>query len=126
VRQKTMRQGQTGLPRRALALPLAAAALAAACSSKRRKSSSTPSATSAASPSAAPSSTGTSATGGIIIQTAHTRLGTVLTDSKGITVYLFEADTTTKPTCYGACAAAWPPVLTIGAPAAGRQGIAAG
>jgi hypothetical protein len=45
--------------------------------------------------------------------------GTVLTDGKGITVYLFEADTTTKPTCYGPCAAAWPPVLTAGAPVAG-------
>jgi predicted lipoprotein with Yx(FWY)xxD motif len=43
----------------------------------------------------------------------------VLTDGKGITVYLFEADTTTKPTCYSACAQAWPPVLTTGAPVAG-------
>ena len=50
---------------------------------------------------------------------AHTSLGTVLTDGKGSTVYLFEADTTTKPTCYGSCATFWPPVLTTGAPVAG-------
>jgi predicted lipoprotein with Yx(FWY)xxD motif len=43
----------------------------------------------------------------------------VLTDGKGITIYLFEADTTTKPTCYGACAKVWPPVLTTGTPVAG-------
>jgi predicted lipoprotein with Yx(FWY)xxD motif len=54
-----------------------------------------------------------------MIQTAHTSLGTVLTDGKGITVYLFEADTTTKPTCYAACSQYWPPVLTTGAPVAG-------
>jgi predicted lipoprotein with Yx(FWY)xxD motif len=70
------------------------------------------------SPSAAASSTGTSGSGATI-QTAHTSLGTVLTDSKGITVYLFEADTGTKSTCYGACAKVWPPVLTTGAPGAG-------
>jgi predicted lipoprotein with Yx(FWY)xxD motif len=103
-----------------LAAPLAAAVLAvAACSSSTASPSAAPSATSAApAASAAPSSTGTSA-GAATIQTAHTSLGTVLTDGKGITVYLFEADTTTKPTCYGACATAWPAVLTTGAPAAG-------
>jgi len=90
-----------------LAVPLATAALAAAaCSS--------------GSSSAAPSSSGTSGSGATI-QTAHTSLGTVLTDSKGITVYLFEADTGTKSTCYAACASAWPPVLTTGAPVAGAS-----
>jgi len=112
-----------------LAVPLAGAVLgAAACSSGSSSTSAAPPATSAAPPatSAAPpatspaaSSSGTSAAGGVTIQTAHTPLGTVLTDGKGITVYLFEADTTTKPTCYSACASAWPPVLTASAPAAG-------
>ena len=118
--------GHAVLRRSILALPLAATVLAAAaCSSASSSSSAAPSAAppatsavpSATSPAA--SSGGTSATGGVTIQTAHTSLGTVLTDGKGITVYLFEADTTTKPTCYGACAAAWPPVLAAGAPAAG-------
>ena len=113
-----------------LAVPLVTAALAAAACSSGSSSaaapsatpsstSSAPSSTSPASSSAAPSSTGTSAAAGATIQTAHTSLGTVLTDGKGITVYLFEADTGTKSTCYSACASAWPPVLTTGAPAAG-------
>jgi predicted lipoprotein with Yx(FWY)xxD motif len=106
-------------------VPLAAAALAAAaCSSGSATSSSStatsaaPPATSAAPASVAPSST-SAAAGAATIQIAHTSLGTVLTDGKGITVYLFEADTTPKPTCYGACATAWHPVLTTGAPVAG-------
>jgi predicted lipoprotein with Yx(FWY)xxD motif len=106
-----------------LATPLAVTALAAAaCSSggNATSSSAAPPASSAApAASAAPSSTGTAAAGAITIKTGRTSLGTVLTDSKGITVYLFEADTTIKPTCYGACAQAWPPVLTAGAPVAG-------
>jgi predicted lipoprotein with Yx(FWY)xxD motif len=95
-----------------LAAPLAAAALAAAACST------TPS-TMPSHASAAAASGGPSAAEGITIQTTHTSLGTVLTDGKGITVYLFEKDTGTKPTCYRACAAAWPPVLTTGAPDAG-------
>lgn len=105
-----------------LAVPLAAAILgAAACSSGTSSTSAAPPATSAApaSTSSAASSAAASASGGVTIKTAHTSLGTVLTDGKGITVYLFEADTTTKPTCYSACAQAWPPVLTTGAPVAG-------
>jgi predicted lipoprotein with Yx(FWY)xxD motif len=98
-------------------VPLAAAALtAAACSSSGSAAApgSTPPAASTAAPgSAAPG------TGAAVIKTAGTSLGTVLTDGKGITVYLFEADTTTKPTCYHACAQFWPPVLTTGAPVAG-------
>jgi len=105
-----------------LAAPLVAAALGmAACSSGNSSTSAAPPATSAAPPATSPaaSSGGTSTSGGVMILTAHTSLGTVLTDGKGITVYLFEADTTTKPTCYTACASAWPPVLTTGAPTAG-------
>ena len=125
---RTHRPGQPVRRGWILAVPLAAAVLAAAaCSSgSSSSSSSTPtstgaaaSATSPASPSAAPSSGGTSAAAAVTIQTAHTSLGTVLTDGTGATVYLFEADTTTKPTCYGACVSLWPPVLTTGAPAAG-------
>ena len=43
--------------------------------------------------------------GGVVIKTGHTSRGTVLTDGKGITVYLFEKDTGTQPTCYGSPAA---------------------
>lgn len=46
-------------------------------------------------------------------------LGQILVDADGNTVYLFEADEGTKSTCSGACAQAWPPVLTKGEPGAG-------
>ncbi len=46
-------------------------------------------------------------------------LGTILVDSKSRTLYLFEKDTSGKSTCYGQCAANWPPYLTTGKPTAG-------
>ncbi|AUY53204.1 hypothetical protein EH183_34740 [Streptomyces sp. CB01881] len=42
----------------------------------------------------------------------------ILVDSQGKTLYLFEKDTSTTSNCYDACATAWPPVLTTGAPTA--------
>ena len=55
------------------------------------------------------------ATGAAAIQTAKVPgVGTVLTNSDGVTLYLFEADTGTKSTCSGDCAANWPPVTTTG------------
>jgi predicted lipoprotein with Yx(FWY)xxD motif len=45
-----------------------------------------------------------------------TSLGQILVDSSGRTLYLFEADTGKTPTCSGACAKAWPPLLTSGQP----------
>src|ERR671934_2782087 len=45
--------------------------------------------------------------------------GKVIFDSNGSVVYMFGRDKTAKSTCYGICAAAWPPVLTKGAPSAG-------
>ncbi|WP_405626498.1 hypothetical protein [Streptomyces sp. NBC_01396] len=47
------------------------------------------------------------------------KLGTILVDAKGRTLYLFEADKSTQSTCNGSCAAAWPPLLTSGSPTAG-------
>jgi predicted lipoprotein with Yx(FWY)xxD motif len=47
------------------------------------------------------------------------KLGTILVDEKGRTLYLFEADKTDTSTCNGACAAAWPPLLSKGQPKAG-------
>ena len=43
----------------------------------------------------------------------------ILVDGKGMTVYLFVADTGTSSTCYSSCATIWLPVLTTGAPRAG-------
>ena len=35
-------------------------------------------------------------------------------------VYVFQRDGRKRSRCYGACARAWPPVLTKGRPSAGR------
>ena len=50
---------------------------------------------------------------------ANPKLGQILVDGTGRTVYLFVADQGTTSVCYTDCAAAWPPVLTHGAPQAG-------
>jgi len=42
---------------------------------------------------------------------------TLLTNAKGLTLYWFAPDTSTKSACYGSCAAYWPPVT--GTPSAG-------
>jgi predicted lipoprotein with Yx(FWY)xxD motif len=55
------------------------------------------------------------------VKTRSTSLGTILVDAKGRTLYLFMKDKNAKSACSGACAKAWPPVLTKGKPmAAGR------
>jgi predicted lipoprotein with Yx(FWY)xxD motif len=66
-----------------------------------------------ASPSASPAATGTT------IAVATSKLGQILVDGNGMTLYLFVADTGATSTCYTSCAAIWPPVLTSGAPQAG-------
>jgi predicted lipoprotein with Yx(FWY)xxD motif len=63
----------------------------------------------------APSSGASSAT----VDLATTGLGTILVDSQGRTLYLFQADAGAKSACSGACAAAWPPLVTTGKPTGG-------
>lgn len=48
------------------------------------------------------------------------KLGKVLTNGQGMTLYLFEKDKHGKSACNGDCAAGWPPVLTSGKPNAGK------
>ena len=61
----------------------------------------------------------TSSTGGATVKIAKSKLGPILVDSRGITLYDFPPDKAGKSTCYGACAALWPPLLTNGKPLAG-------
>jgi predicted lipoprotein with Yx(FWY)xxD motif len=52
--------------------------------------------------------------------TLHTTsLGKTLADARGHTLYLFKADRSGKSSCYGACAAIWPPFVAATAPVAG-------
>ncbi|GGO16244.1 lipoprotein [Microbispora rosea subsp. aerata] len=60
-----------------------------------------------------------SPTGPARIAVASTSLGNVLTGVEGRTVYLFTKDKGGTSACTQACAAAWPPVLTVGEPQAG-------
>ena len=56
---------------------------------------------------------------GTTVHVRSTSLGTILVDSQGRSLYLFEKDTGPKSTCSGACASAWPPFRTSGKPKAG-------
>ena len=67
----------------------------------------------------------TSATGGATVKVAKSKLGSILVDSRGITLYDFPPDKAGKSTCYGACAALWPPLLTKAKPLAGLGAHAA-
>jgi predicted lipoprotein with Yx(FWY)xxD motif len=44
------------------------------------------------------------------VTVAGSKLGKILVDQSGRTLYLFEADKNGKSTCSGGCAATWPPL----------------
>jgi predicted lipoprotein with Yx(FWY)xxD motif len=94
----------------------ATALLAAACGSTNQ---STASASPSPSPAAASPSPSPAAAQATIAVATNAKLGQILVDGSGMTVYLFVADTGTSSTCYASCAQFWPPVLTTGAPKAG-------
>jgi predicted lipoprotein with Yx(FWY)xxD motif len=50
---------------------------------------------------------------------ANESLGTILVNSRGRTLYLFQKDSGNTSRCTGACAASWPPLRASGAPTIG-------
>jgi predicted lipoprotein with Yx(FWY)xxD motif len=62
-----------------------------------------------------PASAGT----GTTIKTAESQFGDVLFGGDDQAIYYFDKESGSKSECYGACAEAWPPVLTEGAPQEG-------
>lgn len=56
---------------------------------------------------------------GTEIVAAESQYGSILFDSKQQAIYLFDKEASDASQCYGACAEAWPPVLTDGEPQAG-------
>jgi predicted lipoprotein with Yx(FWY)xxD motif len=48
------------------------------------------------------------------------KLGMVLVDSNGMTLYDFHKDKGTTSSCYGPCEEGWPPMLTEGEPTVGN------
>jgi predicted lipoprotein with Yx(FWY)xxD motif len=87
------------------ASPAAPAGSASSTTTAGASSSATSTTTSAASPGAASEVTE--------LKTASSSLGTIVTDGKGMTLYMFDKDTKGGPTsaCTGQCLTAWPPAL---------------
>jgi predicted lipoprotein with Yx(FWY)xxD motif len=102
-----------------LALLLAAAVAIAGCGSSNSSSpgaggygASTPTKPAAAEPEAAK---------GVVVSAASTpKLGRVIVDPRGFTLYDFHKDKGTTSSCYGGCAQVWPPLLSEGKPQAGE------
>ena len=101
-----------------LAGAVAALALLSGCGGSNSYSTTSNASTAATTPTSAATTTAPANTAsGVAITTKHSKLGTVLAAGpKRMTVYLFEADKGESSACSGACASAWPPVTTSGAP----------
>jgi predicted lipoprotein with Yx(FWY)xxD motif len=69
---------------------------------------------------AAATTTSSSSTASATVSVAgNAKLGRILVDAQGRTLYLFEKDHGTMSACSGACAAAWPPLRATGKPSVG-------
>ena len=69
--------------------------------------------------SSGPASTSGGQSGAATVATATSKLGTILVDGSGRTLYLFEKDRPNQSACTGACVASWPVDQSGGAPKAG-------
>jgi predicted lipoprotein with Yx(FWY)xxD motif len=56
---------------------------------------------------------------GATVNLGKTKLGPILVNSKGRTLYAFQKDKNGKSSCSGSCAMFWPPLLSHGKPTAG-------
>jgi len=66
-----------------------------------------------------------SATRAPAIKLRNTRLGRILVNAQGRTLYLFREDTGGRSSCYGGCARVWPPALTADATPTAGPGLVA-
>jgi predicted lipoprotein with Yx(FWY)xxD motif len=64
------------------------------------------------------------ATSAPTVRAVQSKLGTILVNGEGRTLYLFEKDKGPASTCSGACASIWPP-LTSGGKAVAGSGLSA-
>ena len=53
------------------------------------------------------------------VKIEKTKLGKVVANKQGLTLYIFRADHGTTSSCYGQCASFWPPLITAGKASAG-------
>jgi predicted lipoprotein with Yx(FWY)xxD motif len=117
----------SGLLRRplvALVALAAAGAIAAGCSSNNSGSGSSGSSGGGVYGSPGTSTAGNGQSGVAMVKTASSKVGTILVDANGRTLYLFEKDQPNQSACAGACASAWPIDHTSAAPKAGGQATA--
>jgi predicted lipoprotein with Yx(FWY)xxD motif len=115
---------RSGLLRRPLVALVALAtvgAIAAGCSSNTSGSGSSGSSGGGGYGSPGTSSAGNGQSGVAMVKTASSKVGTILVDASGRTLYLFEKDQPNQSACAGACASAWPIDHTSAAPKAGGQ-----
>ena len=56
--------------------------------------------------------------GSAVVKVGPSKLGRVLVDAHGKTLYIWAHDKTSKSSCNGACAGYWPPLITQGRPKA--------
>jgi len=56
-----------------------------------------------------------------VVATGKTSLGTVLTNSKGLTLYIYQGDSATHLGCTGSCVANWPPLTGAGVAKGGTK-----
>ena len=91
------------------------ALVVAACGSSSSSSSTT---SSPAANSSTPSSASSAPATGVAISTAKGSDGTYLTGASGRPLYLWVADSKGMSSCSGACAKAWPPLITKATPTA--------
>jgi predicted lipoprotein with Yx(FWY)xxD motif len=109
----------------ALLGPAAIVVLATAACASSSPYGAAPSAQASPAPSASAVAVSPAVTG-TEIQVGSSRLGQILVDSNGRTLYLFVADSGATSNCNSAaCVQYWPPVLTAGAPTAGAGANAA-
>jgi predicted lipoprotein with Yx(FWY)xxD motif len=89
----------------AIAISIAAAVVTAACGSNPYGGGS--------------ANTGMASGSGATVSVGNSKVGKILVDGSGRTLYLFEADSGTTSNCYDSCAQVWPVLTTSGNPVAG-------
>ena len=104
------------------ALALIAMLAIAGCGSSSNNSSSSSSGEESTTKPASTKPASVSSEGAPITVGTASGVGKVMVDSEGMTLYYFQKDKkgSGKSACYGACASAWPPLTTEGAPQAGE------
>jgi predicted lipoprotein with Yx(FWY)xxD motif len=74
--------------------------------------------------SAAAPTSGSQGSGAVVTVNVVPKLGKVIVNEDGMTLYDFHKDKGTTSSCYGACAGVWPPLTTEGKPT-GAMGVSA-